>query len=241
MKRSLLSRRLHAGVSDAPTASPLSRRREAGLSLIETMVGLAVGLFIVGGAVKLFVDNMDSNRRLLVETRVNQDLRAAADLIARDLRRSGYWQNALSASPAASNPYSATSPSGAASASQVTYSLSRDDPGAENDILDANEMLGFRLNNNAIDMRVGTWQQLTDPSSVIVTEFTVTPVVREVPLGQFCTPACAASAPGCPTLKVRRFDIVLRGRAPGDSNVTREISESVRLRNDELPTIPCPP
>ena len=58
------------------------------------MVGVAVGLFVAGGAAKLFVDNLSNNRRMLVETRINQDLRAATDLIARDLRRAGYWRNA---------------------------------------------------------------------------------------------------------------------------------------------------
>ena len=69
-------------------------RGQRGLSIVELLIGLAIGLFIVGGAIKLFVDNLTNNRRLLLETRVNQDLRAAADLIARDLRRAGYWRNA---------------------------------------------------------------------------------------------------------------------------------------------------
>ena len=38
--------------------------RQTGLSIVETMVGLTVGLFIIGGALKLFIDNLDSNRRL---------------------------------------------------------------------------------------------------------------------------------------------------------------------------------
>lgn len=226
------------------------RRRQAGLSIVEMLVGVAVGLFLLGGAIKLFVDYVGTSRELLVETRVNQDLRAAADLIARDLRRSGYWQNALSgtvspAAPAASaalNPYRATTPSGAASSSTVTYAFSRDDP-TENNTLDAAETFGFRLQNNAIEAQIGAgnWQQITDPGAVRVTQFTVTPAHKAVPLGHYCAPVCAASAAGCPILNVRRFDIVLRGQAPTDPAIVREIRESVRLRNDEMPFTVCPP
>ena len=70
-------------------------QRQAGLSLVELLVGATIGLFLVGGAAKLFIDSIGDTRRMIIETRVNQDLRAAADLMARDLRRAGYWQGAL--------------------------------------------------------------------------------------------------------------------------------------------------
>ena len=38
---------------------------QRGLSIIELMVGVAVGLFVAGGAAKLFVDNLSNNRRVL--------------------------------------------------------------------------------------------------------------------------------------------------------------------------------
>ena len=84
-----------------------TRGRQSGLSLVELLVGAAIGLFLVGGATKLFIDTLDDSRRLIIETRVNQDLRAASDLVARDLRRAGYWPNALQAAvqpPESSTP-----------------------------------------------------------------------------------------------------------------------------------------
>lgn len=224
--------------------------KQAGLSVVELLVGVAIGLFLLGGAAKLFVDSIGDSRRLIVETRVNQDLRAAADLIARDLRRSGYWQNALAAAAPAlppasapSNPYAAVAVTGAASSASLTYSFSRDDEGAENDAINtagANENFGFRLSGNAVQTRAtGGWQEVTDPSAVVVTRFAITPVVLDVPLGQFCTPACAAGAVGCPFVQVRRYDIVLAGRSAGSDNIVREIRESVRLRND-APISACP-
>jgi type IV pilus assembly protein PilW len=214
--------------------------KQRGLSVVELLVGAAVGLFLLGGAAKLFVDSVSDSRRLIVETRVNQDLRAAADLIARDLRRAGYWQNALSAAAPASavaNPYGAVAVTGAASSAQLTYSFSRD----ANDVVDANEAFGFRLAGNAVQTQVnnGSWQQVTDPTAVAVTQFAVTPVLRDVSLGHLCTPMCAVGSPGCPSMQVRSYDIVLVGRAATDNNVVREIRESVRLRND-VPPPACP-
>jgi type IV pilus assembly protein PilW len=67
------------------------RTLQQGLSIVELMVGIAMGLFITAGAIKLFVDNLGSNRQLLLETRLNQELRTAADIVARALRRASYW------------------------------------------------------------------------------------------------------------------------------------------------------
>ena len=55
------------------------------------MIGLALGLFVVGGGLLMLAGFTDENRRLLLETRLNQDLRAASDVVTRDLRRAGYW------------------------------------------------------------------------------------------------------------------------------------------------------
>lgn len=65
-----------------------------GLSLVELMVGIAVGLLVVAGASLLVSSQLSENRRLLLETQVQQDLRATADIIARELRRSGHWRRA---------------------------------------------------------------------------------------------------------------------------------------------------
>jgi prepilin peptidase dependent protein B len=224
-----------------------SRHSQRGLSIVELLVGVAVGLFIVGGAIKLIIDHLADNRRLLVETRVSQDLRSAADIVARDLRRSGYWQNAIAGVvyPAASNPYRTSTPASGA-ASEVTYFYSRD--AAENNAVNTgvgqpNETFGFRLAASAVEMQTaaGTWQPVTDPNTVQVTAFSVTPAHQTLSLGQFCTPVCALGSPGCPSVVVRRFDITLVGNAPPpNAAVQRRVEVTVRPRNDEIPIPQCP-
>ncbi|CAN5561055.1 hypothetical protein BH09PSE5_BH09PSE5_10710 [soil metagenome] len=71
-------------------AAMRSRRTCLGFSLVEVMVAMAIGLFLVAGAFGLFANHLDVNRRLLLGARVQQDLQTVTELVARDLRRTGY-------------------------------------------------------------------------------------------------------------------------------------------------------
>ena len=231
-------------------------RAQRGLSIVELMVGVAVGMFIVGGAIKLFVDMFGNNRRLLIETRVNQDLRATADIIARDLRRAGYWQGAASSINTApggaptTNPYAAYGAASAAAGS-IVYAYDRDG----NSVVDTAERAGFSFNNNQIYMVVGgASQPLTDPATVRITRFEIANAASSVhwtDLAQHCPcVGLGASAPGgCsvasivalpegsasrPQVGARWVDIIIEGEATAASAVRRQVVESVRLRNDQL-------
>jgi type IV pilus assembly protein PilW len=208
--------------------------------MVELMVGVAIGLFVVAGATMAVSNQLGDNRRLMLETQVQQDLRAAADIIARDVRRSGYWAGAengiwaVGAAAAASNPYTALQPAVSATpASAVTFGYSR---GAiENNVLDVTDQSGFQLNNaGAIEMFVGgSWQALTDSTTLRVTNFQVTLNSTDVALS--CFNACAPGALNCPpTQTVRNIDIVIAGQAVFDATVKRTASSNVRIRNDVI-------
>ena len=86
------------------------KQRPRGLSLVELLVCIAVGMFVVASAAMLVSTQLNDNRKLLLETQVQQDLRAAADIITRELRRAGHWNNAASfvwttSGASALNPY----------------------------------------------------------------------------------------------------------------------------------------
>lgn len=224
---------------------------QRGLSIIEFMVGAAIGLFVIGGAIKLFVDLFNNNRRQLVEVRLNQDLRTAADIIARDLRRSGYKTNALSdvtviapASAPSSNAY-ASATATVIGANQVNYAYDRDGDNA----VSVAEASGFMLNTNSntIDMLVGgAWQPLTDPNTVRITNFTIenaASTAQTVSMAQYCpcigagtcNQATVAASASAPQAVKRWVNIVIEGRATTETTMpVRRIVEAVRLRNDEL-------
>ena len=215
-----------------------ARRRARGISLIELMVGLVVSLIVVGGALSMMVRIQTTSWRLMIETRLNQDLRAAADLMARDLRRSGYWGNAIQGtlaqgvgSVAAQNPYRALSGS---TADGLAYGFSRD--AVENNTLDTAEQFGFRLYSGVLQMQLtsGVWQNLTDDKNVLVTALAVTPTLTALPIGSLCSKPCAVGTPNCAVSTVRNLAITLTGQSVRDSTVVRSTAMTVRVRNDEF-------
>lgn len=224
-----------------------SVRRQRGLSLVELMVGTVIGLFVVSSATSLFVGQLGGARRLVLEARVQQDLRSAADLMARDLRRAAYWGDAIggvsspdnaNADTAAlvppRNPYATLSAD--ATASTVGYTLSRD--AAENGAVDLNERFGFRLNRSEHTLQMltgsGTWQTLTDPGVVTIPDDGLAITVTETPvdLRSLCPNAC--TGPDCPTVTLREVALALKARAAADAAVVRRLETRVRLRNDQL-------
>lgn len=210
------------------------------MSIVELLVGVAVGMFLMIGAISLFVANITNSRKLLVEARLNQDLRATADLITRDIRRAGYWGNALNgtivtgtATAPPVNPYIAVAPN--STSSTITYTYSRDV--TENNTVDANEQFGFRLSGGAIQMQTsnGTWQTITDTNVMTITAFTIgiTPNTSTVvDVRDACPSTCTGSS--CPTLAVRSYTFVLTGQSTSDSAVSRTMQTTVRVRNDQF-------
>lgn len=65
-------------------------KKQAGLSIIEMLVGVTVGLIVLSGAFTLYLHNLNSARDVSLLTRLNNDTSAIMNLIVRDLKRSGY-------------------------------------------------------------------------------------------------------------------------------------------------------
>lgn len=215
----------------------MARGRERGVSMVELLVGAAIGLVIVAAAGSVVAAHQVAARRLQLEARLMQDLRGAAELVARDLRRAGHWAAAASGvrrgdQPPAVNPHAVIAPaSGAAGVVALSFSTGAGDPL----LLDDAERFGFRLRNGAIEVQLGdrNWQALSDPGTVVVTAFAVVPRVDEIDLATFCAKDCAAGSATCPPRQqVRSYEISVAGRAPSDPLLTRELRSAVRVRND---------
>ncbi len=227
-----------------------------GLSIVELMIGITVGLFILAGATVVMVSQIGDTRRLLLEAQVQQDVRATADLVTRDLRRAGYWakawRNVWPATLAAglTNPYNAMDPEAApAGTHSIVFDRSMDEAegatlGTDNDIVDATDRTGFRYNarDKTVEMMVsrGNWQTLTDPLVLEVTAFDITLNARDLPVP--CgSDACPMVGPGgCPLVQtVRDATLVITARAVHDPRVQRSVRSDMRLRNDIVREV-CP-
>lgn len=220
-----------------PRFSPYRAIR--GQSIVELLVGLAVGLTVVAAAATLLVAQVREQRSLRLESRLMHDLAAAADLIARDLRRAGHWGDAVAGvwvatAPVPANPYAAlVAIPGAAQG--VSFSYSRDE--VENGAVDENELFGWRLRAGVVELQLGgRWQAVTDASVLSVTAFELKPMVDEIDLGASCLHLCeaaAAAAGTCPPRQqVRSLSVRIAGQATGNAHLTRALETQVRLRND---------
>jgi prepilin peptidase dependent protein B len=216
------------------------RRHAAGLSMVELLVGTAIGLIVAASAAAVVAANVRENRQLQLEARLMQELRSTAGLVARDLRRAGYWVAAASgvrgdgASAPVMNPHAVMSPEGAAS-DAVRLSFSRDS--GDDLALDDEERFGFRLRNGVVEVQLGAgnWQALSDAGTLLVTTFTVSPFVEAIDLQAFCERECDVGNTACPPRQqVRSFALSIDARSVVDPAVTRSLRSRVRVRNDAV-------
>lgn len=64
--------------------------RQAGLSLVEVMIALALGAFITAGIVQLFTANQQTYQTSLGQARLQENARFAMDFLAESVRMAGY-------------------------------------------------------------------------------------------------------------------------------------------------------
>lgn len=233
-----------------------------GLSLVELMVGIAVSLFVVAAAALLTSSQLADNRRLLLETQLQQDLRATADIITRDLRRSSYWQNSDTGVPA---PDSATVVPNVHAALAVNTSTSSTVYYRYYRTF-GEAVFGFRRTAAGVIQSCQSdgseplgpcttvpWQDLTDARTMNVTELTIdderTGLAANDDLVTLpCPHPCADGTSACwPKVGVREFTVEIRAQARNYAEVQRTLRSSVRVRNDrvelssEAPTnLACP-
>lgn len=67
----------------------INMRQQSGLTLIELMISLALGLLVLTALVYMLSATLRTNTSTIRTTHLNQELRAIMDLITRDLKRSG--------------------------------------------------------------------------------------------------------------------------------------------------------
>ena len=218
----------------------MGRRRSRGVSMVELLVGSAIGLLVVAAAGRVVGAHHGEARRLQTEARLTQDLRGTAELVGRDLRRAGYWSSAASGvrrddAAVLVNPHVAIETAAdAADAVALSFSTAADSDGST---VDDSERFGFRLRAGAVEVQLGArnWQALNDVGTFVVTTLRVEPRIYEASLASFCEQPCASGSTTCPPRQqVRSFTITLAGRSALDPRLTRSLRSSIRSRNDAI-------
>ena len=174
------------------------RTAQRGMSLVELMVGLTVGMMVVAAAGALYITNHIAGRDALNAARLNAIARGAMDTMVDDIRRAGSatltgnWFDIQTGEARTRNPFQLwNTNSGAVDISDLNtydsgncfvYSFDRNGNGVLDDGsgTEPSEYFGYRLNGTKLQMRSGgadnlsnctngNWSDLTDPTALTVT------------------------------------------------------------------------
>lgn len=206
---------------------------QRGLSLTEMMIGLTIGLMVIVSALALLSNQLTSTRSLLADATLAQDLRAATSVMGTQLRRAGYWTEAVThLKEPRTNPHVAIGLT-EASPVGVEFRYDQSDGGSRR--------IGFRVQRGILQMRLGTddswstWQSVTDPAAMTVLEFRITPLLQRIALPARCATPCPAETSECaPELQARTYDIRLRARSATHRSIERALQRRIHVRGDEL-------
>ncbi len=171
------------------------RRRMAGISLVELMVGITVGLVVLWGLSTVYLNSARGSKTTTSANQLNQDMRAVMDIMVNDIRRAGHWG---AAAKSAVNPFT----QGATrlrisnlgtNRDCIVYSYDATYAVATTGVTPGDDFFGFRLTdagvlqsldqaNSATLATTDTacaniaWDNVTDPRAVNVTALTFTSV-----------------------------------------------------------------
>lgn len=225
-------------------AIPVNGQR--GWTLVDLMVGMAVGLFLCAVAATLMLSQWREHRHLLAETLLQQELRNAIALMRHEVHRSG-------ADPAAHElmPERGRSPSRPAEAPRLQLLLGGapiPDEGAGDGLRlayvrsEAGEARrhierGFRLHGTQLQYLLEhSWQPWSDSNTVRFIRMEVRLAGSE---GSLPAPCPCSGSPretrSCDTrLQAQTLHVLLVGQSRLDPHTVRSINSSIHVRNQRL-------
>ncbi len=208
------------------------KKRQLGVTLVELLVATAISLIAIAGMVALMSSTLGATSTTVTTARLSSELRAARQIISRDIRRADY-----------SDDFATCIGSGDAGAClEVPKTLSYTETDAScisfrYERNGAQQFSAVRLNTTtgALEFRSdaascddsNNWEALNDPEVITVTRFTVSD-------DEGFQQALVSGL----TQLVRKIRIEIVGEACLTTNcsekVTREVSHVIRIRNDIL-------
>lgn len=152
--------------------------RQQGVSLIEMMIAMALGLLLLAAISSLSLTNLftstDSQRNIILQ----QDAQAMLSLISRDIRRAGY--HPLESKVA--DMRKIWLPLHSSSQTCVLYRYHNPDfPGKDihgfqySAQTDGKGFIQMLTSNSATGCNDGSWQALNSDRNLLITQFTITP------------------------------------------------------------------
>ena len=139
------------------------RRNQTGYTLIELMIGIAVGLIVLSGALFLYLQIVTVAESTLAATKLNRELGILVDSMSGEIRRHGY-SAAGSASFYQTSSSAGLSVSGDNQCILYAYDGGESDSGSAEVVADRK---GFRKVDNAIYIKTNAVGECSDPSDSV--------------------------------------------------------------------------
>lgn len=218
------------------------KRRQAGFSLMETVVAMALSLLVTATMVLTMSSSLGNTSRILDMTKLSSDLRSTMMMLTRDIRRTSYNANALLCygNEDCHSDGSVTMPGDVvinAGNNCFTFLMDRDHDGDSTE----NAAGGFRLVNagttGAIEMWTGNnapncaatnnadWVRVTNAASMDITNFNVDNSLSY-------TQEIYNDGTTVISQRVRKLRFTIDGRLVNHNQITRRIEDVITLRND---------
>jgi prepilin peptidase dependent protein B len=173
--------------------SALAASHQRGFTLTELLIGTALSLTVISAVLISYVGTFTNSMNTLASSKLNHELATLMSLMSSDIRRAGFWGAVAAGSDPVGNVFqmqgrtltvfdsmagnNAAGVTGSGSCIVYAYDLNR------NGMVEASEMMGFRLNNGVVQTRqlgvptaaascasaADTWADLTDSALVTVT------------------------------------------------------------------------
>jgi Tfp pilus assembly protein PilW len=203
---------------------------QKGLTLIEMLIALVLGLFVTAVIISVFATNVRSSNESIRMVRLNQELRGVMTLMTDELKRAGYSADTNVSSFMADLNFTSTC---------ARYSYDEDGDG----VRDLNERFGFRLNANKVQWANnatgtgctgGTWNSLTtlDIASITTLDFDISGSAN---VGGVSGVTALTTSLG---ISVYDVAITLTGvtdlpHSTAANDPRRTVIENIRIRNDD--------
>ena len=145
-----------------------SRKSQHGLTIVELLIGSAVGILVVGGAITMYVAAIRGSNDTLRGSKLNQEVGALMNVIVNDVRRAGYWFNTGTGN-FDQNPFSQSNATVLTVIDDMTSNTDQGPTGQGTCIvyaydatylagnvggtLETTDLFGFRLNGTVVQMR----------------------------------------------------------------------------------------
>jgi prepilin peptidase dependent protein B len=211
---------------------------QKGLTIVELLVTLVMGLAVSGAILALFVGTVATHNDTTTATQLEEDLSAAMNLMVREIRRAGFDADGLAYAIAPSTTSIFQSDFGLDRANSTTNCLVYSYDDNNNGVLDTpDEEFGWRLRDSAIEMRQDGngcgddgWQDITWASYTTIAGLTF-----DIDTSQVVVELSNRDV----QVDVQDVTIRLTGQATlrGGTTITRTLEETVRVRNDWLTEI----